>query len=265
MRARRPLIAGNWKMNTTLQSAAELAAGLAKLLPTDIPEVEVAICPPAPFLGAAAAAIAGSAVKLGGQDCSFEEPGAFTGEVAAEMLLDFGCRHVILGHSERRQFHAETDAIVNKKVHMALKKGLHVILCVGEKLDEQQAGTTEAVLDRQMTGSLASVSAEDLAKIVIAYEPVWAIGTGKTATPQQAENSHVFLRHWVANHYNPPVAEALRILYGGSVKGANALELLQMPNVDGALVGNASLKVDQFWPIIEAGRTVGSGTTPAGV
>lgn len=259
MRARRPLVAGNWKMNTTLQSATELAAGLAKLVPQDLPAVEVAICPPAAYLAAVSAAVSGSAIKLGAQDCSFEELGAFTGEIAAEMLLDFGCRYVILGHSERRQYHAETDGIVNKKVHMALKKGLHVILCVGEKLEEQQAGTTEAVLDRQMTGSLASVSAADLEKIVIAYEPVWAIGTGKTATPAEAEKSHVFLRHWVANHYNPKVAEELRILYGGSVKAANALELLRMPSIDGALVGNASLKEDQFWPIIEAGHTVGNG------
>lgn len=259
MRARRPLVAGNWKMNTNLQSAAELAGSLAAKLPTDIPGVEVAICPPAAYLGTVAAAIAKSAVKLGGQDCSFEELGAFTGETASEMLLDFGCRYVILGHSERRQYHGETDQIVNKKVHMALKKGLHVILCVGEKLEEQQAGTTEAVLDRQMTGSLASVTDEQLAHVVIAYEPVWAIGTGKTATSEQAEKSHVFLRQWIANRYNPQIAESVRILYGGSVKASNALELLKMPNIDGALVGGASLKVDQFWPIVEAGNTVGNG------
>ncbi len=258
MRARRQLVAGNWKMNTNLKSASELAAGLAEKLQQDLSGVEVAICPPAPYLSAVSAAIAGSVIKLGGQDCSFEEPGAFTGEVAPEMLLDFGCRYVILGHSERRQYHQETDKVVNHKVHMALKKGLHVILCVGEKLEEQQAGTTEAVLERQMTGSLASVTNDDLAKVVVAYEPVWAIGTGKTATPAEAEKSHVFLRHWVANRYNPQIAETLRILYGGSVKAANALELLQMPNIDGALVGNASLKVDQFWPIIEAGNTVGN-------
>ncbi|MES2792379.1 MAG: triose-phosphate isomerase [Planctomycetota bacterium] len=259
MRVRRPLVAGNWKMNTNLKSATELASELAAKLSHDLTGVEVLVCPPAPYLAPVAAAIANSAVKLGGQDCSFEEPGAFTGEVASEMLLDFGCRYVILGHSERRQFHGETDKIVNHKVHMALKKGLHVILCVGEKLEEQQAGATETVLDRQMTGSLASITGEDLAKVVIAYEPVWAIGTGKTATPAEAEKSHVFLRHWIANRYNPQIAETLRILYGGSVKAANALELLQMPNIDGALVGNASLKVDQFWPIIEAGNTVGNG------
>ena len=258
MRARRQLVAGNWKMNTNLKTATELASGLAEKLRQDLAGVEVAICPPAPYLAAVAATIAGSVVKLGGQDCSFQEPGAFTGEVAPEMLLDFGCRYVILGHSERRQFHGESDRVVNQKVHMALQKGLHVILCMGEKLEEQQAGTTEAVLDRQLTGSLASVSHEDMQRIVIAYEPVWAIGTGKTATPAEAEKSHVFIRHWVANRYNPQIAEALRILYGGSVKGANALELLQMPNIDGALVGNASLKVDQFWPIIEAGNTVGN-------
>lgn len=259
MRLRRPLVAGNWKMNTNLQSATELASGLAAKLQHELAGVEVAVCPPAPYLAAVSAAIAGSAVKLGGQDCSFEEPGAFTGEVAPEMLLDFGCRYVILGHSERRQYHAETDKVVNHKLHMALKKGLHVILCVGEKLEEQQAGTTEAVLDRQMTGSLASVAPEDMGKLVIAYEPVWAIGTGKTASPAEAEKSHVFLRQWVANRYNPQIAESLRILYGGSVKAANALELLKMPNIDGALVGNASLKVDQFWPIIEAGNEVGNG------
>lgn len=259
MRARRPLVAGNWKMNTNLKSAAELAAGLAALLPQDLAGVEVVVCPPAPFLASVAAAIAQSAIKLGGQDCSFEEPGAFTGEVAAEMLLDFGCRYVILGHSERRQFHAETDKVVNHKVHMALKKGLHVLLCVGEKLEELEAGATETVLDRQMTGSLASITSEDMPRIVIAYEPVWAIGTGKTATPAEAEKSHVFLRQWIANCYNPQIAESTRILYGGSVKPANALELLQQPNIDGALVGNSSLKVDQFWPIIEAGSTVGNG------
>jgi triosephosphate isomerase len=259
MRARRPFVAGNWKMNTTLKSATELAAGLAKLLPEDLPGVEVAVCPPAPYLIPVGAAIAGSGVKLGAQNCSNKEPGAFTGEVALNMLQDVGCQYVILGHSERRALFGETDAVVNSKVHAALAKGVNVILCVGEQLAERQANQTDAVLESQMTGSLADVSGDLFGKLVLAYEPVWAIGTGLTASPEQAESAHVFLRQWVANRYNSQIAESLRILYGGSVKGDNAKSLLGQPNVDGALVGGASLKVDQFWPIVAAGNEIGNG------
>ncbi|MDB5392047.1 MAG: triosephosphate isomerase [Planctomycetaceae bacterium] len=260
MRARRPFVAGNWKMNTTLKSATELAAGLAKLLPQDIPGVEVAVCPPAPYLIPVAAAIAGSGVKLGAQNChSSKDAGAFTGEVALNMLQDVGCEYVILGHSERRSLFGETDAVVNAKVLAALGKGIKVILCVGEQLSERQANQTNAVLETQMAGSLANVAGDQLGNLVLAYEPVWAIGTGLTASPEQAESAHVFLRQWVANRYNPQIAETLRILYGGSVKGDNAKLLLGQPNIDGALVGGASLKVDQFWPIVAAGIEVGNG------
>jgi triosephosphate isomerase len=259
MRARRPFVAGNWKMNTTLKTATELAAGLAKLLPKDLPGVEVAVCPPAPYFIPVGAAIAGSGVKLGAQNCSNKEPGAFTGEVALSMLQDVGCQYVILGHSERRALFGETDTVVNSKVHAALAKGVNVILCVGEQLAERQANQTDAVLETQMTGSLADVSGDLFGKLVLAYEPVWAIGTGLTASPEQAESAHVFLRQWVANRYNSQIAESLRILYGGSVKADNAKSLLGQPNVDGALVGGASLKVDQFWPIVAAGNEIGNG------
>ena len=258
MRSRRPFVAGNWKMNTNLKSGTELAAGLAKLLPQDLPGVEVAVCPPYPFLGAIKAAIAGSGVRLGAQNCCNKESGAFTGEVSVDMLQDIGCDYVILGHSERRTLYGETDEIVNSKVISALAKGLKVILCVGELLEERQGNKTDAVLDRQMTGSLANVAGDQFGKLVIAYEPVWAIGTGLTASPEQAESAHVFLRQWIANRYTSQIAESLRILYGGSVKGDNAKCLLGQPNVDGALVGGASLKVDQFWPIVAAGLEIGN-------
>jgi triosephosphate isomerase len=258
MRARRPFVAGNWKMNTTLKSATELAAGLAKLMPQDIAGVEVAVCPPATYLIPVGAAIAGSGVKLGAQNCNSKDSGAFTGEIALDMLQDVGCQYVILGHSERRALFGETDAVVNAKVKAALAKGINVILCVGEQLAERQGNQTEAVLEGQMSGSLANVNGDQFGNLVLAYEPVWAIGTGLTASPEQAESAHVFLRQWVASRYNPQIAETLRILYGGSVKGDNAKTLLSQPNVDGALVGGASLKVDQFWPIVAAGIEVGN-------
>jgi triosephosphate isomerase len=253
---RRLFVAGNWKMMTTLKSGTALAAGLAAELPRELPEVEVAVCPPFPYLTAVGDALRGSAVELGAQNVYFADPGAFTGEVAVEMLLDVGCRYVILGHSERRHVLGETDELICRKVHAALAKGLPVILCVGEQLAERQAARTEAVLDTQMSGSLKGVDAAGFAKIVIAYEPVWAIGTGVTATPDQAEEAHIYLRKWVSAHYNSQIAESLRILYGGSVKAENALTLLQQPNVDGALVGGASLKVEQFLPIVRAAQQV---------
>lgn len=258
MRTRRPFVAGNWKMNTNLQSGTDLAAGLAKLLPQDLPGVEVAVCPPFPYLIPIGAAVAGSGVKLGAQNCSHKDPGAYTGEVALDMLQDVGCQYVILGHSERRALYGETDSVVNSKVLAALGKGLNVILCVGEQLAERQGNLTETVLESQMAGSLANVAGDQFGKLVIAYEPVWAIGTGLTASPEQAESAHVFLRQWIATRYNPQIAESLRILYGGSVKADNAKSLLGQPNVDGALVGGASLKVDQFWPIVAAALEIGN-------
>ncbi|MFN8855258.1 MAG: triose-phosphate isomerase [Planctomycetaceae bacterium] len=251
---RRLFVAGNWKMNTLRESGVALATGLAKECHKSHPGVQVAVCPPFPFLLPVAAAIAGSGVELGAQNCSPEKPGAFTGEVASGMLLDVGCQWVILGHSERRALYGETDALVAQKTATALAAGLSVILCVGETLAERQANQTDAVLDRQMAGSLAGIDAAGLARIVIAYEPVWAIGTGLTATTEQAESAHSHLRKWLASRYNEGLADATRILYGGSVKAQNAKSLMEQPNVDGALVGGASLKLDDFLPIVRAAQ-----------
>jgi triosephosphate isomerase len=251
---RRFLIAGNWKMNTTRQSGVALAKELAAVVPQAEAGVEVLVCPPYPYLLAVGETLAGSAVHLGAQDAYFEAPGAFTGEVAVDMLRDCGCRYVILGHSERRHVMGETDAIINRKVRAAVAGGLAAVLCVGELLSERQSGQTEEVLDRQMEGGLAGVSEAEAAQVVIAYEPVWAIGTGVTATPEQAESAHEHLRKWLARRYTPAFSEKVRILYGGSVKADNAETLLGQPNVDGALVGGASLKSSTFVPIIEAAR-----------
>jgi triosephosphate isomerase len=249
---RKYLVAGNWKMNTTTASACALAKSLATGVPNSNSKVEVLACPPYPYLVAVRDALAGSRVTLGAQNCYFEPPGAFTGEVAAGMLKDVGCTYVILGHSERRHVLGETDSVINRKVLAALGTGLKVILCVGELLAERQGGKTETVLDTQMEGGLANVSAGSMADVVIAYEPVWAIGTGVTASPDQAESAHEHLRKWLANRYNPQVSQSVRILYGGSVKADNANELLSQTNVDGALVGGASLKAETFLPIVEA-------------
>ena len=255
---RRFLIAGNWKMNTTHQAGVTLAGELAAVAPQVEAGVEVLVCPPFPYLLPVGEKLAGSAVQLGAQDVYFEAPGAFTGEVAVEMLRDCGCRYVILGHSERRHVMGETDAVINRKVRAAIAGGISTVLCVGELLSERQSGQTEEVLDRQMEGGLASVTEAEAVSLVIAYEPVWAIGTGVTATPEQAESAHEHLRKWLARRYTPAFAEKVRILYGGSVKADNAETLLGQPNVDGALVGGASLKSSTFVPIIEAARKLNS-------
>ncbi len=252
---RRMFVAGNWKMNTLSRSAVELAGALAKAVPAKLAAVDVAICPPYPYLSSVGAAVSGSGVDLGAQNVWFEKPGAFTGEVAVDMLLDVGCRWAILGHSERRQILGETDGLISKKVTACLAQGLPVILCVGETLDQRKSGQTESVLDSQMQGSLPGVNEQAMGQVVIAYEPVWAIGTGVTATTEQAESAHLHLRTWLGKRYNPGVAAATRILYGGSVKAQNAQSLLEQPDVDGALVGGASLKVDDFLPIIRAAET----------
>jgi triosephosphate isomerase (TIM) len=242
---RRPLIAGNWKMNMARASAVALAEGVAKKA-AGLDAVDLALCPPSCYLDAVGRAIAGSQVALGAQNVYHEREGAFTGEISAAMLCDLGCRYVILGHSERRHILGETDEGINKKVLAALAAGLTPILCVGELLAEREAGQTLAVIGRQFDGSLAGLSPEQMGKVVIAYEPVWAIGTGKVATPQQAEEVHLALRKLIETRYNTMLAEAVRIQYGGSVKPDNAAELLKQPNIDGALVGGASLKVDSF-------------------
>ena len=249
---RRLFVAGNWKMNHFLDSATGLGRDLAEAFPSGFETVDVLVCPPFPYLIPVRDAIAGSAVQFGAQNAWHEAPGAFTGEVALEMLVDIACPWVIVGHSERRHILGESDELLNKKVTAALSKGLKVIFCVGEKLDQREANQTEAVLDSQMESGLKGIDEDAAANLVIAYEPVWAIGTGVRATEDQAEAAHVHLRKWLEGRYNSDVAENTRILYGGSVKPADALGLLKRPNVDGALVGGASLDAKNFVPIVQA-------------
>ena len=246
---RRPLIAGNWKMNLCRASAVALAEGIAKAAET-IDGVDLAVCPPSCYLEAVGGAIAGSRVALGAQNMYHEPSGAFTGELSAAQLRDLGCTYVILGHSERRHILGETDLAVNKKVHAALAAGLVPIVCLGELLADREAGETRTVIRRQFDASLAGLSDRQLSGVVLAYEPVWAIGTGKVATPQQAEEVHLALRNLIGQRYNGAVAGSVRIQYGGSVKPENAAELLRQPDIDGALVGGASLRADQFLGIV---------------
>ena len=246
-----PFIAGNWKMNMLRDSSLALVRGLIDQLPKS-DQVEVAICPPSVYLQEIGAALRGSRIALGAQNMYHEKEGAFTGELSGAMLRDVGCSHVILGHSERRQFFGETDKSVNQKVVAALAIGLTPIVCVGETLAEREAGKTDSVIDAQCRGSLAALQPEQAAKLVIAYEPVWAIGTGKTATPEQAEQVHAHIRALLVQLFGQATADGLRIQYGGSVKADNAAELLRQPNIDGALVGGASLKADGFAAIVKA-------------
>ncbi len=250
---RTPLIAGNWKMNLDRAGAVALASAVAQQAKA-LAGVEIAVCPPAVYLDAVGKVLAGSTVVLGAQNVYHEPNGAFTGEISTAMLLDLGCRYVILGHSERRNIVGETDQAVNKKVHAALAAGLTPIVCVGELLAEREAGRTYEVVRTQFDGSLAGVSTEQMGRVVIAYEPVWAIGTGKVATPAQAQEVHKDLRKILADRYNKSVAGAVRIQYGGSVKASNAAELLAQADVDGALVGGASLKAEEFIGIAAAAR-----------
>jgi triosephosphate isomerase len=247
---RKPFIAGNWKMNLTRAESVALAKAIVDQAKSSA--VDVAICPPAVYLDAVAAVVNGSSVKLGAQNVYFENNGAFTGELSTAMLKDIGCTCVILGHSERRQFLGETDAIVNKKTKKALADGLLAIVCLGETLAEREAGNTLKVVQTQFDGSLAGISPDEMSRVVIAYEPVWAIGTGKVATTAQAEEVHAALRGLLASRYNQQIADAVRIQYGGSVKPENAAELLAQPNIDGALVGGASLKAESFLGIVAA-------------
>ena len=239
-------------MNLELSSALALAEGLKKEA-QPITTVDIAVCPPSVYLQPVAVALKGTNIGVGAQNVYFEKEGAFTGEISGGMLKDVGCQYVILGHSERRHILHESSEVVNVKVLAALKAGLVPIVCVGELLAEREAGTTDLVVRRQFEGSLSGVSAENMKKVVIAYEPVWAIGTGKVATPEQAEEVHAALRNVIEERYNKDVAETVRIQYGGSVKADNAKDILSKPNVDGALVGGASLKVDSFMGIIKGG------------
>jgi triosephosphate isomerase len=253
---RRYLVAGNWKMNLTAVPARQLADDLAAGVPAALSNVDVLICPPFPYLASVVQAVAGSGVRVGAQNAWHKPQGAFTGEVAIDMLRDVGCDSVILGHSERRHVLGEQDELINSKVRAASENGLRTILCVGELLEERETERTEQVLESQMERGLAGVGPESMGRIVIAYEPVWAIGTGRTASPDQAQAVHAHLRNWLTGRYNSGLAAATQILYGGSVNSENAGELLSQPDVDGALVGGASLKSDKFLAIVEAAVNV---------
>lgn len=246
---RRILIAGNWKMNTRRSDALALAKGVVGGVGAN-PDVDVVLCPPSVYLPAVADAIVGTPVGLGAQNLYPAADGAFTGEVNASMLSDVGCGYVILGHSERRAILGETDKQVSEKLHAALAGNLVPIVCVGETLEDRESGQTEKVVETQLRGSLEGLDDVRAAGVVIAYEPVWAIGTGKTASPEQAEEVHAFIRKLLGELFGDDVAGQIRIQYGGSVKPGNAKELLGQPNIDGALVGGASLKVDDFLGII---------------
>ena len=246
---RKPIVAGNWKMNGTAASARELAGAVAAQAAGA--GSEVVLCPPHPYLPTVVDAVGAGTVAVGAQDVAATPPGAYTGEVAAEMLADVGCTFAIVGHSERRTLFGETDASVVAKAQRVLEASLTPILCVGETLEEREGGRTEAVVGRQLEAVLEGCGLEALARSVLAYEPVWAIGTGRTATPEQAQEVHAFLREVVARR-DAAVAQGLRILYGGSVKAENASGLFSMPDIDGGLVGGASLDAEGFAGICAA-------------
>ena len=248
--ARKPLVAGNWKMHGSLAGNAELLLGLRELLPAS--SADCVVCPPFVYLPAVGAALAGSAIELGAQDvCEQIESGAFTGEVSASMLREVGCRYVIVGHSERRAIYGESDELVARKFAAALAAGLVPILCVGESLQEREAGATEAVVIRQLDAVINAVGVAALGRGVLAYEPVWAIGTGRTASPEQAQEVHACLRGRIAA-IDVTITGSMRILYGGSVKAGNAKDIFAMPDVDGGLIGGASLKAAEFATIVAA-------------
>jgi triosephosphate isomerase len=250
--SRRLLLAGNWKMNLVGESTQRLIGTLVNLVGT-VQEVDIVVCPPFPYLLQAQQTLVGTRIVLGAQNMHFESSGAFTGEVSAAMLLDCGCNYVILGHSERRHVFGESDESINRKVRAAVAAGLRPILCVGELLAEREAGRTTDVVGAQLRNGLLGVRPEQLRQVDVAYEPVWAIGTGKVATPEQAAEVHRFARDSLTKLYGADLGQAVRILYGGSVKADNADGLLGQPNVDGLLVGGASLKADEFAQIIQAG------------
>ncbi len=245
------LVAGNWKMYTDLAGAVRLASEVARATDGRAEHVTVAVCPPFTALEAVAEMIRDTPLRLGAQTMHAEEQGAFTGEVSAPMLTSVGCHYVILGHSERRQLFGETDADVNEKVRAALRHGLVPIVCVGETLDEREAGDAEAVVERQLDDGLAGITPADGSDLVVAYEPVWAIGTGRTATPEQAQAMHRMIRARLAERFGP-LGREVELLYGGSVKPGNAAELFAQPDIDGGLVGGASLEAEAFAAIVDA-------------
>jgi triosephosphate isomerase len=247
---RRLIIAGNWKMNKTVAEALDLVHGL-KIELASVKEVDLVVCPPFTALADVSKAIMDSNLRLGAQNMSEHSYGAFTGEIAAGMLKEFSVRYVILGHSERRQFYHETSDLVAKKARAAHAAALKPIVCVGETLQEREGGKTESVLDAQVRGSLAGLTGEQIEETILAYEPVWAIGTGKTATSAQAQQAHAFIRKLLASIFDENAARRVRIQYGGSVKPSNARELMSLPDVDGALVGGASLEDRSFSDIVK--------------
>jgi len=250
---RRPFVAGNWKMNTDTHTSVDLSKRIA----TGSSEVAghsvtVAVCPPFTYLQSVTKALSASHIAVGAQDVYFESNGAFTGEISTSMLKDIGCTYILCGHSERRHVIGETDELINKKAAAAIAGGLLPILCIGELLAERDADQTGQVITRQLKSNLAGLNAEKVSAVTIAYEPVWAIGTGRTATPQQAQEAHSFIRELIAQMYDEELAEEIRILYGGSVKPDSAESLMRQNDVDGLLVGGASLKADDFLAIIQA-------------
>lgn len=246
---RTPVIAGNWKLFKSIGESVALVNELKALVDKTL-NVEIVVAPVFTALSRVSDALNGSNINLAAQDCFWEEEGAFTGEVAPKLLKDAGCSHVIIGHSERRQYFGETDASVNKKVKAAISAGLTAIVCVGETLEERESDRTFSVIETQIQNSLAGLSAESIARLIIAYEPVWAIGTGKTASDDQAQEVHSFIRGLVSRFFSQAAAEAVRILYGGSVKPDNVKGLMARTDIDGALVGGASLKADSFAAIV---------------
>jgi len=247
---KKPFIAGNWKMNPPISAGIELAKELKKSL-FDFRDVEIVLIPPFTHLYLVKKEIEGTKIKLGAQNMHWEEKGAFTGEISPLMLKEIGCSYVIIGHSERRKYFGENDETVNKKARSALLHGLSPIICIGETLEEREKGITMKVVENQLRASIKGISEEEILKTVIAYEPVWAIGTGKVATPEIAQSMHAFIRKTVQKLYNGSVAESISVLYGGSVKPDNISGLYAMPDIDGVLVGGASLKVQSFLDIIQ--------------
>jgi triosephosphate isomerase (TIM) len=247
---RKLIVAGNWKMNKTVAEALELVRDLKNEL-VNIKEMDIVVCPPFTALSEVAQAIRGSNIQLGAQNMSEHGAGAYTGEIAADMLTELGVRYVILGHSERRQYQKESDELISKKAQAAHAASLKPIVCVGETLAEREAGQTEKVLQTQVRGSSKGLSKDQAIETIIAYEPVWAIGTGKTATTEQAQEAHAFIRRLLVKLFDEPVARRVRIQYGGSVKPSNARELMSQPDVDGALVGGASLEAKSFVEIVK--------------
>lgn len=248
---RKKIIAGNWKMNKTVSEAEHLVAAIKRDLDSEA-KVDVVLCPPFTAISAVSQAVSGTQIAVGGQNMHFEASGAYTGEISAEMLREQYCRYVILGHSERRQYFGETDESVNKKAVAALAAGLKPIVCVGETLEEREADKIEDVIRTQINGSLAGLSDADLRTVVVAYEPVWAIGTGKTASPEQAQEVHAFIRKLLAELSGQSTADAVRIQYGGSMKPGNAAELMSKPDIDGGLIGGAALDATSFIGIVKA-------------